>query len=100
MSNGAEIRFINNKMEVRKKDDVFEFLPANADNCGSLFSISFERRIVNTETAFMARKQTRRNGDTTSQDKSKKVTFDEDVTTYIYDTCFINLLIRKCWLFY
>ena len=33
----------------------------------------------------MARKQTRRNSDTTSQDKSKKVTFNEDVTTYIYD---------------
>ena len=32
----------------------------------------------------MARKQTRRNSDTTSQDKSKKVMFDEDVTTYIY----------------
>ena len=64
---------------------MFEFLPANTDNCGSLFSISAKRRIVNTETAFMPRKQTRRNDDTTSQDKSKKVTFNEDVTTYIYD---------------
>ena len=72
-------------MKVRKKDFMFKFLPANVDNCGSLFSISAERRIVNTETAFMARKQTRRNSDTTSQDKSKKVTFDEDVTTYMYD---------------
>ena len=51
MSNGAEIRFINNKMEVGKKNDMFEFLTANADNCGSLFSISAKRRIVNTETA-------------------------------------------------
>ena len=85
MSNGAWIRFVNNKIEVRKKDDVFKFLPANADNCGSLFSISAKRRIVNTETAFMAKKQTRCNGDTTSQDKSKKVMFDEDVSTYIYD---------------
>ena len=61
MSNGAEIRFINNKMEVRKKDVMFEFLPANTDNCGSLFSISAKRKIVNRETAFMARKQTGRN---------------------------------------
>ena len=35
MSNGAKIRFINNKMEVRKKDFMFKFLPANMDNCGS-----------------------------------------------------------------
>ena len=84
MSNRAEIRFINNKMEVKKKDNMFEFLPANADNCGSLFSISAKRRIVNTETAFMARKQTRCNSDTTNQDKSKKVMFNEDATTYIY----------------
>ena len=56
MSNGAEIRFINNKMEVRKEDVMFEFLPANTDNCGSLFSISAKRKIANRETAFMARK--------------------------------------------
>ena len=56
MSNGAEIRFINNKMEVKKKDDVFEFLPENADNCGSLFCINSERKIVDRETAFMAKK--------------------------------------------
>ena len=55
MSNGAEIRFINNKMEVRKKDVTFEFLPTNTDNCGSLFSINAERKIVNRETAFMAK---------------------------------------------
>ena len=28
MANGAEIRFINNKMEVQKNNDVFEFLPS------------------------------------------------------------------------
>ena len=27
MSNGAEIRFVNNKMEVKKNNDMFEFLP-------------------------------------------------------------------------
>ena len=55
MSNGAEIRFINNKMEVRKKDVMFEFLPANKDNCGSLFCINAKRKIANRETAFMAK---------------------------------------------
>ena len=85
MSNGAEIRFINNKMEVRKKDVMFEFLPANTDNCGSLFCIDAKRKIVNRETAFMAKKQTECNSDTIKQDKRKKGMFDEDVTTYIYD---------------
>ena len=84
MSNGAEIRFINNKIEVRKKDVIFEFLPANTDNCGSLFCINAKRKIVNRETAFMAKKQTECNSDTINQDKRKKVMFDEDVTTYIY----------------
>ena len=55
------------------------------DNCGSLFSISAKRRIVNRETAFMAKKQIGCNSDTISQDKCKKVMFNEDVTTYIYD---------------
>ena len=36
MSNGAEIRFVNNKMEVKKKNDMFEFLPSNTDSYGSL----------------------------------------------------------------
>ena len=55
MSNGAEIRFINNKMEVRKKDVMFEFIPENPDNCGSLFCINAKRKIVNRETAFMTK---------------------------------------------
>ena len=57
MSNGAEIRFIDNKMEVRKKDVMFEFLPANTDNCGFLFCINAKRKIVNRETASMAKTQ-------------------------------------------
>ena len=32
MSNGAEIKFKNKKMEVRKEDAVFEFLPTNTKN--------------------------------------------------------------------
>ena len=64
---------------------MFEFLPANMDNCGSLFCINAKRKIVNRETAFMAKKQTECNSDTINQDKRKKVMSDEDVTTYIYD---------------
>ena len=53
-----QIRQIKNQ---KKKDVMFEFLPANTDNCGSLFSINTKRKIVNRETAFMAKKQTRCN---------------------------------------
>ena len=73
MSNGAEIRFINNKMEVRKKDIMFEFLPASTDNCRSLFCINAERKIVNRETAFMAKKQPGCNSDTINQDKLRRL---------------------------
>ena len=41
MSNGAEIRFVNNKMEVRKKNDMFEFLPSNTNSYGSLLEIRY-----------------------------------------------------------
>ena len=47
MSNGAEIRFVNNKMEVKKKNDMFEFLPSNIESYGSLFSIRAERENIN-----------------------------------------------------
>ena len=56
MSNGTEIRFRNNKMEVEKEDAIFEFLPTNTGNCGFLFSIDAERKIDNCEMAFMAKK--------------------------------------------
>ena len=85
MSNGAEIRFKNNKMEVEKEDVMFEFLPTNTDNCGSLFCIDAERKNVNSEKAFMAKKQAENDNDTTNQEKHKKVMFDEDVTTYTYE---------------
>ena len=71
-------------MEVRNEDIMFEFLPANMDNCGSLFCINAERKIVNRETAFMAKKQTGCNSNTINQDKRKKVMFNEDIITYIY----------------
>ena len=85
MSNGAEIRFINNKMEVRKKNDMFEFLPSNTDNYGSLFSIKAERKVINNELAYMARKQTGHINDTNNQDRHKKVKLNEDITTYMYN---------------
>ena len=85
MSNGAEIRFFNNKMEVRKKINMFEFLPSNTDSYGSLFSINAKRKIINRELAYMARRQTRCIDDTNNQDRHKKVKFDEDVTTYMYN---------------
>ena len=53
MSNGAEIRFRNNKMEVEKEDAIFEFLTTNADNSGFLFSIDGVRKIRKYEKAFM-----------------------------------------------
>ena len=37
MVNGAEIRFVNNKMEVKKNNDMSEFLPLNEASYGSLF---------------------------------------------------------------
>ena len=61
MSNGAEIRFRNKKMEVQKEDVIFEFLATNTDNCGSLFSIDAERKISDCEVAFMAKKQDENN---------------------------------------
>ena len=45
MTNGAEIRFKNKKMEVQKRDVVIEFLPTNSDNCGFWFSIDGQRTI-------------------------------------------------------
>ena len=69
MSNGAEIRFRNNKMEVEKEDAIFEFLPTNTDNCGSLFSIDAERKISDCEVAFMAKKQDENNYYITNQEK-------------------------------
>ena len=73
MSNGAEIRFRNKKMEVKKEDAMFEFLPTNMDNCGFLFSIDAEREIGYCEKGFMAKKQNEIN--ITNQEKNKKVTF-------------------------
>ena len=84
MSNGAEIRFVNNKMEVKKKNDMFEFLLSNTDSYGSLFSIRAERKIINNGLAYMARKTGCIN-DNNSQDRNKKVKFDENATTYIYN---------------
>ena len=83
MSNGAEIRFVNNKMEVKKKNDMFEFLPSNTDSYGSLFSIRAKRKIINNGSAYMARKTGRMN-DINNQDRNKRVKFNEDATTYIY----------------
>ena len=82
MSNGAEIRFRNKKMEVQKEDVIFEFLPTNTDNCGFLFSIDAERKNGNYEKAFMAKKVNENN--IINQNKNKKVTFDENV---IIHTC-------------
>ena len=64
---------------------MFEFLPTNTDNCGSLFCINAKRKIVNRETAFMAKKQTKSDRDTINQEKHKKVMFNENVTTYTYE---------------
>ena len=75
MSNGAEIRFKNNKMEVQKEDAIFEFLPTNTDNCGFLFSIDGERKISKCEKAFKAQKLDTKNIEEVN--KNKKVTFDE-----------------------
>ena len=83
MSNGAEIRFVNNKMEVKKKNDMFEFLPSNTDNYGSLFSIRAIRKTINNESAYMARKTGCIN-DNNNQDRNKKVKFNENASTYIY----------------
>ena len=82
MSNGAEIRFVNNKMEVKKNNDMFEFLPSNKESYGSLFSIKAERKNVNNGWAYMARKTERVNDDD-NQDRNKKVKFDK-VQLYIY----------------
>ena len=83
MSNGAEIRFVNNKMEVRKKNNIFEFLPSNKESYGSLFSIRVKRKIVNNEWAYMARRTERLN-DNDGQDRNKKVKFDKIAIMYIY----------------
>ena len=56
MTNGAEIRFKNKKMEVWKRDVVFELLPTNSDNCGFLFSIDGQRTISKSEKALVAQK--------------------------------------------
>ena len=64
---------------------MFEFLPANMDNCGSLFCINAKRKIVNRETTFMAKKQTGCKNNVINQDKRKKVMFNEDITTYTYE---------------
>ena len=82
MSNGTEIRFVNNKMEVKKKNDMFEFLPSNKESYGSLFSIRAKRKIINNEWAYMARK-TERINDNDSQNRNKKVKFDKSATIYI-----------------
>ena len=82
MSNGAEIRFVNNKMEVKKNNDMFEFLPSNKESYGSLFSIRAERKIVNNGWAYMARK-TEHVNDNDNQDRNKKVKFDKNATIYI-----------------
>ena len=84
MSNGAEIRFVNNKMEVQKNNDMFEFLPSNTASYGSLFSIRAERKNVNNGWAYMARKTERLN-DNDNQDRYKKVKFNENATVYLYD---------------
>ena len=84
MSNGAEIRFVNNKMEVKKNNDMFEFLPSNKESYCSLFSIRAERKNVNNGWAYMARK-TERVNDNDNQDRYKKVKFNENATVYLYD---------------
>ena len=63
---------------------MFEFLPSNTDSYGSLFSIKAKRKIINKESAYMARKTGCIN-DTNNQDRNKKVKFHEDVTTYMYN---------------
>ena len=70
-------------MEVKKKNDMFEFLPSNTDSYGSLFSIRAERKIINNGLAYMARKTGCIN-DNNNQDRNKKVKFNENATTYIY----------------
>ena len=40
---------------------------------------------MNNGLAYMARKQTGRMNDTNNQDRNKKVKFNEDATTYIYN---------------
>ena len=71
-------------MEVRKKNDMFEFLPSNTNSYGSLFSINVQRKIINNGSAYMARKTEHMN-DTNNQDRHKKLKFDEDITTYMYN---------------
>ena len=83
MANG-EIRFVNNKMEDQKNNDMFEFLPSNNTSYGSLFSIKAKRKIINKESAYMARKNDHIN-DNNSQHRNKKVKFDKNATIYIYD---------------
>ena len=58
MTNGAEIRFKNKKMEVQKGDTVFDFLLTNSNNCGFLFSIDGQRAICKSEKALVAQKHT------------------------------------------
>ena len=70
-------------MEVKKKNDMFEFLPSNKESYGSLFSIRAKRKIINNGSAYMARKTGRIN-DNNNQDRKRKIKFDENATTYIY----------------
>ena len=84
MADGAEIRFVNNKMEVQKNNDVFEFLPSNNSSYSSLFSIRAKRKNVDNGWAYMARK-TEHVNDNDNQDRHKKVKFDENATVYLYD---------------
>ena len=81
---GAEIRFINNKMEVKKNNDMFEFLPSNKESYGSLFSIRAKRKNDNNGWAYLARK-TKQVNDNDNQDRHKKVKFDKNATVYLYD---------------
>ena len=75
MTNGAEIRFKDKKMEIQKGDAVFKFLPMNLDDCGFLFSIDGQRTICKSEIALVAHKNT--TYDDKNLKEKKKVTFDE-----------------------
>ena len=49
MSNGPEIQFRNKKMEVQKRDAVFEFLLTNSDNCGFYLVLMVKEELINVK---------------------------------------------------
>ena len=80
MTNGAEMRCKNKKMEMRKRDVVFVFLLTNSDNCGFLFSIDGQRTISKSEKALVVQKHDMHNEKNVKE--NKKVTFDEKSLNY------------------